>query len=155
MADEIIRKWRAHVPGLGNHALPGDNVPETFEIMSVSHGMHFDPGYGGHAARTHVQDIALVRGVDAATPVFLKLCATADPLPLVKLELVSLKDNVEISRVEYELIDARVSSTHMGGSPMGGDPAMTESLMLRYEKLKMKVVQGGHNGHVQVVPPAN
>jgi len=155
MADEVIRKWRMSVPSLANHALPGDNVPGEFEIHSVSHGLHYDPGYGGSPPRAHVQEMALTRGVDAATPVFLKLCATADPIPLVKLELLAHKDGVEISRIEYELIDARVTSIHPGGSAYGGDSFMSESLMLRFEKLKMRVVQGGHTGHVQVVPPSN
>ncbi|MBX3474906.1 MAG: type VI secretion system tube protein Hcp [Planctomycetes bacterium] len=153
MADEISRKWRMSIPSLGNHALPGDNVPTEWDIWSVSHGLHYDPGYGGQAARTHVQDMALSRNVDAATPVLLKLCATADPLPLVKLELVAIKDGTEIQRIEYELIDARVSSVHPGGSAYGGDQAMMESLMLRFEKMKMRVTQGGHKGHVDVVPP--
>ncbi|MBE7491882.1 MAG: type VI secretion system tube protein Hcp [Planctomycetes bacterium] len=155
MADDITRKWRMTIPGLGNHALPGDNVPETFDVLSVSHGLNYDPGYGGQSPRTHVQELALMRAVDAATPVFFKLCATADPMPLVKLELTAWRDNVEISRMEYELVDARVSSVHTGGSAFGGDPAMSESLMLRFEKLRMRVVQGGHTGHVQVVPPSN
>lgn len=153
MADEVIRKWRMSIPGFGNHALPGDNVPTDFDILSVSHGIHFDPGYGGSAARANVQEVALMRAVDAASPVFMKLCATADPIPLVKLELTAHKDNVEISRIEYDLVDARVTSVHLGGGAYGGDPAMSESLMLRFDKLKMRVVQGGHKGHVDLVPP--
>lgn len=142
------------IPGLAQHALPGDNVPTEWDILSLSHGLHYDPGYAGQPARTQVQDLALMRNVDAATPVLLKLCATADPLPLVKLELVSSRDGVEIQRIEYELLDARVSMVSAAGSQYGGDQAMSESLTLRFVKMKMRVVQDGHRGHVDIVPPA-
>ncbi len=151
MPDEITKQWRMRIPGLRNHALPGDSVPETTEFMSLSHGVHFDPGYAGGNSQVHVQDVNLFRYSDAATPVFMKLCATADPMPQVFLDLVTLKDGVEISRMEYELVNARVSSVAPGGSNSGPD-GMSEGLTLRFEKMKLRVVQGGSSSHVDLVP---
>lgn len=151
MSDEITKQWRMRVPGLRNHALPGDSVPETMEILSLSHGIHFDPGYAGSSPQVHVQDLNLYRYSDAATPVFMKLCATADPMPQVFFDLVTQKGGVEIARMEYELVNARVSSLSPGGSG-GGPDGLSEGLTLRFEKLKLRVVQGGNTSHVDLVP---
>jgi type VI protein secretion system component Hcp len=148
----IVKKWVMRLSGIDRYVPKGDNVKDEFEILSFNHGVYAQNLPDG-SRQVQVQDINVMRASDALTPVLFKICMSGEILDSVIIELRTVQDERETFVMRYELLKARIGAVSPGGSPQGQDPALVESLMLSYERLRMHV----HNSHdkstVDIVPP--
>lgn len=152
MADSV-KKWVLRIQGLDRFVPNGDSVKDEFELLSFNHGVYAQNLPDG-SRQVQLQDINVMRASDAATPILFKLCMSGDVLDSVVLELRSLQDERETFLLRYELLKARVGAVSPGGGPQSPDPALVESIMFSYERLRMHVHNGGgHKSTVDIVPP--
>ena len=103
---------------------------------------------GGHTAeRTEHKDITVSKLADLATPLLLQNCSSGKTIPKAKFEFLRADGKGErITYFEIELTDVLISS--VAPAVAQGD-ILTESLSLKYSKVKWKYTQqkvGGGSG---------
>ncbi len=150
---DIIKKWTMRVQGLDRHVSKNDSVKDEWELISFSHGV-FAHGSAPDGSRVvQLQDLHLMRFSDSATPILFKLCESGDALDSVIIELRTLQDEREVFLMRYELLKARIVSVSPAGGPQGSEIALTESLQLTCERLRMHVKSGAGYSTIDMVPP--
>lgn len=154
MSDEIKKTWTMRIQGLDRFVRSGDNVRDKCDIMSFSHGIYADPPMPGAPRRVQVYDLSVVRETDAATPILMRLCQTGDTLQSVIVEMRAEKDGKEVYRLVYELLNAKISRLHPGGSVHGQDFRPIEDVGISFEKIRVHVKEGEQQGSAELTPPS-
>ncbi|MFL6672402.1 MAG: Hcp family type VI secretion system effector [Massilia sp.] len=105
---------------------------------------------GGHtAARVDLSDISIHKITDIASPILAQHCAMGKTIPKAKIEFMRADgDGARVKYYEVELENVLVA--HVAQGVAGGD-MMTESLGLKFSKVKWKYCQqkiaGGAGGN--------
>lgn len=152
MSDEPVKKWSFKIVDFDRYLRPTDSLPSCFPVQSCSLGVAAEPPYAGNPRRANLFDINLIRQSDAATPVFMRLCAAGEVLHSVLLELVAEKDGTEVFRMNLELVNATINSVYPNGSDMAPGLGLTESLSFQYEKLRVMATEREKKGGADLTP---
>jgi type VI protein secretion system component Hcp len=147
-----VKKWIMRLGGIDRYVPKGDSVKDEFEIFSFSHGVYAQNLPDG-SRQVQLQDINVMRASDALTPVLFKICMSGDVLDSVVLELRTIQDERETFVVRYELLKARIGAVTPGGSPQSQEPALVESLVVSFERMRMHVHNAHEKSTVDIVPP--
>jgi type VI secretion system secreted protein Hcp len=105
---------------------------------------------GGHTAeRAELSEVAIHKIADLASPILAQHCAMGRTIPKAKIEMMRADGNGEpVKYYEVELENVMVA--HVAQGVAGGD-GMTESLGLKFSKVKWKYCQqkiaGGAGGN--------
>ena len=100
--------------------------------MSQSGTMHM--GGGGGAGKVNVQDIALTKFVDKATPNLMKMCCNGKHIK--EATLVTRKAGEQsLDYLKIKMSDCLVTSVSTGGS--GGEDRLKESVTLNFAKVEV------------------
>jgi type VI protein secretion system component Hcp len=141
------------IPDLDRHLRPNENLPRSFSIQNISFGMGHDQSGATTSKRLHMYELNCSRETDAATAVFMRMCATREVINSVHIEIVQTLDGKEISRVDYELVGATIGAVHTGYSAGSGHYHTSENVVLNYDKIKVHAKQGEYNSNAELVPP--
>ncbi len=124
-------------------------VPGGIEVVSYSHGlenimdirtMSALPGSGGGAGKAVFKEFTVQAGVDKATPLLYKACASGTPNPEVVLYVRNNPANPSYLVIKLE--DVLVSSVQMNGS-RGGENLGSVDMSFTYGTITTTTVFDG------------
>jgi type VI secretion system Hcp family effector len=129
--------------------IPGvtDGLPEGVIIAdSFSWGMAQAPSHG--AGSVKVQDFAIKKLVDMASPSFFQHCASGAHYPTVKIEMRKAgSDGGKTEFLRFTLTNVLVSSVHLGGSP--GSEGPEESITFVYGRIAVEYQNQGQPNELE------
>ena len=119
---------------------------EWIDVLSFNMGMSqpWDGAYG--IGQIIMEDIALVKQVDKATPKLMEKCAKGEVIPSVVLEL-SVLGTETFTFYKYELKNVIVSSFFSSGNR--GDNLPTETITLHFEWFKVTYTEKDATGNTK------
>jgi type VI secretion system Hcp family effector len=128
--------------------IPGvtDGLPEGVIIAdSFSWGMAPAPSHGAGSVR--VQDFAIKKLVDAASPSFFQHCAAGAHYPTVKIEARKAASDGKTEFMRFTLMNVLVSSVHLGGSP--GSEGPEETITFVYGRIAVEYQNQGQPNELE------
>jgi type VI protein secretion system component Hcp len=140
------------IPDFDRHLRPSESVPKSFEVSSFNYGLGTDISQGTPVRKTFMYELSLGRTPDAATPVFMRMCATGETINSLTVEIVRTVDGKEVSRVVYECIGATVYGVYPSYSGGEGHFHSSENLLFKFDKVKVHAQYGEHKGEAELVP---
>jgi len=111
-------------------------------VMEFHHGIRQESygNTGGRAAHqtgvANAQEFIITKELDAATPNLNHYCAANKPIDEVTLHLVSTSDGSTKTNYEIKLTKVLISSVQISGSGDASSPVPTETVALRFSKMK-------------------
>jgi type VI secretion system secreted protein Hcp len=132
-----------------------DQHKDWIEVTGIHWGIHQPRSAtastgGGHTAeRAELSDISFSKLADLSSPILAQTCAMGKTIPKAKIEFFRADGNgtrVKYFEVDLENVLIGMVNPHMGGSA----PYLTETVNLKYSKIKWKYTQqkiaGGSGG---------
>lgn len=123
--------------------IKGESIDKThkgeIDILSWSWGMSntgtTHMGGGGGTGKVSVQDISIMKYVDASSNALITHCCDGTHIPTVEIICRKAGGKEPLPYVTLELEEVLVSSFQVSGSS-GGDDRLTESISLNFRKFK-------------------
>lgn len=141
--------------------IKGESIDKAFkgeiDILSWSWGMSnagtTHMGGGGGTGKVQVQDISIMKYVDASSNALISHCCDGTHIPTVELVCRKAGGKEPLPYIKIELEEVLVSSFQLSGSS-GGDDRLTESISFNFRKFKYTYQQqkkeGGAEGGEKV-----
>jgi type VI secretion system secreted protein Hcp len=95
---------------------------------------------GARSSRIEVQDLSVVKQLDASSPDLARHCAEGTHIPRVTLRACS-DETCAQTYFQYELEDVVVSAYQPGGAAEGGGCLPVEELRFNFGKVKLNYVE--------------
>ena len=120
------------------------------EVVSWSWGMQARPslGSGTAAGRATINDLKIVKRVDAASTALMAALRTNEPIQKAVLTLRKAGQRpVEYLKVTIE--NGRVTALTIDGGDPGGGPDVVENVSFSFNKIEVEYVPQGRDGQPQ------
>jgi type VI secretion system secreted protein Hcp len=124
-----------------------DQHKGEIEVVSWSWGMQARPslGSGTAAGRATINDLKIVKRVDAASMALMSALRTNEPIQKAVLTLRKAGQHpVEFLKVTIE--NGRVTSLTIDGGDPGGGADVVENVSFSFNKIEVEYVQQGRDG---------
>lgn len=126
---------------------PDDKHKDEIDVLAWSWGLSQSGtthmGSGGGAGKVAVQDIAITKWIDKASPVLMKMCCNGKHYPEALLTVRKAGEKpLEYFKIKME--DVIISSVSTGGS--GGEDRLTENVSLNFAKVTVDYVPQKSDG---------
>lgn len=114
---------------------------EWIEVKGFSHEITQGAGgshsaQGGHAGgRADHGDFSFTKLMDSATPVLHAYCCDGKPIPKIEFEMCRAQGD-KVCFFKYTFEDSIISGIAPGGEPSGDDLMPTETVKIRYGKIR-------------------
>ena len=116
--------------------------------MSQSGNMHM--GGGGGAGKVNIQDLALTKYVDKASPNLMMHCASGKHIDKVTLVVRKAGGESQVEYMKIDLEEVLVTSLSTGGS--GSDDRLTENVTLNFAQVMVEYQEQKADGSKQGGP---
>ena len=140
----LLDRNRVAVAAGPNGRITGRIGDLQFEVLAFSWGLSnsgtWHVGGGAGAGKASLQDLALTKSIDAATPQLMVASASGTHYPTAML---TYADSTGKPILRLNLGEVLVSSLALGGS--GGGDALTENVTLNFAKIQV-IYGDGSNG---------
>lgn len=152
MSTDFKQTLTLNMPGLDQHARPGDSISTRCDVLSYYWGINATGRLAGAPRQVYISEISMTRYTDAGTPVLARLCQTGVTLPHVTLTVRSEKDGKTVFEMVMEMINARVCNVRPTGAAADSFSRPMEDLTFEFEKLKMNVTEGETRAGSELTP---
>ncbi|MEX2431573.1 MAG: type VI secretion system tube protein Hcp [Dehalococcoidia bacterium] len=126
-----------------------DGHKDWINLLSVSQGIHRPAAEGGSVRSSSgpkLDDIVIVKEVDASTPKLMEAIADGTVFPNVVFDLTELHDGGRrTTYLKYELKNVYITSYSLGGSAQS-DVVPTEQVSLNFEEIKVTYTKTDDDG---------
>ena len=130
--------------------IPGESTDDKhkdwIEVLSFNFGMEQPSSAtdssagGGTTERVNIEDLAVVKHLDKASPKLYELCCTGKHIKDATLELCRAGGD-KTKYLEVKMEQVVISRAHPGGKAEGSDGFPTESISFNFGKVKWTYTQ--------------
>jgi type VI secretion system secreted protein Hcp len=130
--------------------IPGESTDDKhkdwIEILSFNFGLDQPSSAtdssagGGTTERVDIQDLAIVKHLDKASPKIYETCCTGKHLKDVTIEFCRAGGD-KVKYMEVKMENVVISKSHAGGNSQGSDGFPTESVSFNFAKVKWTYTQ--------------
>jgi len=117
-----------------------DKHKDEIDVLAWSWGMGQSAtthlGGGGGSGRVAVQDLAITKYLDKATPNLMSYCCNGKHIPKILLTVRKAGGDKPLEYMKITMEDCLVSNVSTGGS--GSEDRLTENLALNFTKFKVE-----------------
>jgi type VI secretion system secreted protein Hcp len=101
----------------------------------MSNSGTFHTGGGGGGGKVNVQDLAVTKWIDKASPTLMLYCATGDQFAKARLTVRKAGGKEPLEYLIVDMTDVLITSLSTGGS--GGEDKLTENISLNFRMFEV------------------